>query len=449
MCAAVSTMWDRACGARRGAGYRNAVRAVIVVPDAASARASGTPGGLSLLERQLRQLRALGHGPATLLVAADVPEAVARAAQVADVHRSAAADPFVALQAAAAHLPETFLVLSADHLIDARVLRHAAAAAEDTLLVDARRGRLPIGRLTRTALLRDGMDAFTRARALRLDALDPYAPELRGRVAPYCLPMRSADERRAAWPVLLDHVQKRGLDLPGAYFDTPFENVLVRLLASTRVTPNQVTLATLVLAVLVGWLFWHGQLALGLALALVVGVLDGVDGKLARLKLATSKLGELEHVGDFLYENLWYLALARGFAVTGGPLFWRAGALLVCCDLIDNLAYGTVSARTGRLLDELSPFDAAFRRIGGRRNVYVWIILLAACLRRASLGFVTASVWAAVTAAVHVSRAIYWRLVEPPPAASSGGRGSLGSRRPALAGDPSVAEPAGVVVLEK
>jgi phosphatidylglycerophosphate synthase len=423
------------------------VEAVIFVPDAACVRADGTPGGLALLERQLRQLRALGHGPATVVLGPGVPATVASDARIAGTRRAATGDPFAALAGVATELPLEFLLLSADHLIDSRVLRYAAATPGDAVLVDANGARRPIGRLARATLVAHGGAAAKHARALRLDAIDPYAPELRGTVAPYCLPMRTPDEQRRAWPLLLDHVQKRGLDIPGAWFDTPFENALVRVLAPTAVTPNQITLATLGLAALVGGLFWQGRLALGLVLALVVGVLDGVDGKLARLKLATSRLGELEHVGDFLYENLWYVALAHGFAVAGGPVFWRAGALLVCCDLVDNLAYGAVSARTGRLLDELSPFDAAFRRVGGRRNVYVWIVLLAACARRAPLGFVLASGWAAVTAAVHVSRALYWRLVALPPAASPDADTLPGgSSARALAPSP---ESAAAVVLEK
>ncbi len=373
-----------------------------------------------------------------LLLAPDVPAPAAPDARVAGVHRLAVSggDAFAALAGAAERLPATFLVLAADYIVDPRLLRCLAAADEDTVVVDARGARQPIGRLTRDALERHGAGAAVRARALPLTAVDPYAPELRGVVAPYCQAVHSSGDRRDAWRVLLDHVQKRGLDLPGAYFDTPFENALVRALAPTRVTPNQITVATLVLAAAVGLLFWRAQVGLGLALALVVGVLDGVDGKLARLKLATSRLGELEHVGDFLYENLWYLSLARGFAVTGGPAFWRAGLLLVSCDLVDNLAYGVVRGRTGRLLDELSPFDAGFRRIAGRRNVYVWIVLLGACVRRSSAGFLAASAWALVTAALHVTRAVYWRLVEVPPAGTSGGW-------------PPIGEHAGAVVLDK
>jgi 1L-myo-inositol 1-phosphate cytidylyltransferase / CDP-L-myo-inositol myo-inositolphosphotransferase len=421
------------------------------VPSVAATRSGGAPGGLSLLERQLRQLSALGHGPAILLLARQAGDAIGPDPRVGAVHRvSSNDDAFAALAGAMHHLPARFLLLAADYLVDPRLLRLLAADSDDAFVVDGAGGPEPIGLVTCAALVQHGAAIAAHARALRLDAVDPYAPELRGTVAPYCFRVRSIADRQRGWSVLLDHVQKRGLDIPGAYFDSPFENALVRVLAPTRLTPNQVTAATLALAAVVGVLFWHGRVGLGLALALVVGVLDGVDGKMARLKLATSKLGELEHVGDFFYENFWYLALARWFSVaTGATAFWRAGLVLVACDLLDNLAYGAVSARTGRLLDELSPFDAAFRRVGGRRNVYVWILLIGVGLGHGPVGLLAASAWAFVTAAVHLQRAAYWLLHRAAPAAAPQGPGSwteqLSGIEPASPGEPAV----GTLVIEK
>lgn len=392
------------------------VEAVIYVPDAdACARGAG-PGGLSLLERQLRQLRALGATPATLVVAA----AASTPALTADVRELGAAvrvvapgtdpDPFAAL-AAAGELPADFLFVSADHVVDARVLRAARDAPPDTLIHDEHGRPLPIGRVTAAAVACRGAALPEAAHGLPMATLDPYAPELRGVVPPYVLRVRSADDRRRAWRLLLNGVQKRGLDLPGEYFDSPFENALVRAAAPTRITPNQITLLTLVLAGGVGLLFLRGALAMGVVFALVVGILDGVDGKLARLKLATSRLGELEHVGDFLYENFWYGTLALHFqAATGLLSFRRFGLALIACDLADNLLYGVVKARTGRLLDELSPFDRRFRRIAGRRNVYVWILIGGVALGHAAGAYVAIVGWALVTVLVHAARTVRWTL---------------------------------------
>jgi phosphatidylglycerophosphate synthase len=386
------------------------VHAVVFVPNAETWRPAGAPGGLAPLERQLRQLRVLGCARVLLLVATvEAPPPLAAGVDVA-VHAVPGHDhPFAALAAAVRVLPERFVFVAADHVLDSRVLRALRDAARETVVLDDAGRAAPVGRFSRAAVERHGRDLAAHAYRLALGTLDPYAPELRGVVPPYLVRVRTVAERRAAWGLLLRGVQKRGLDLPGEYFDSPFENALVRVLAPTRVTPNQITVVTLAVAAVVGGLFLSGMLAIGLPLALVVGILDGVDGKLARLKLATSRLGELEHVGDFLYENFWWIALAVHLhAATGMAAVARAGAVLVGCDLVDNLLYGEVRARTGRLLDELAPFDAGFRRVAGRRNVYVWICVVGAALGRAAGGYLVASWWALGTVVVHAVRAAYW-----------------------------------------
>jgi phosphatidylglycerophosphate synthase len=71
---------------------------------------------------------------------------------------------------------------------------------------------------------------------------------------------------------------------------------------------------------------------LGALLALVFGVWDGLDGKLARLKAQTTKLGKGEHVLDYFIEMSWWTALAHHFQVPGqvqaylrlpACFFWR------------------------------------------------------------------------------------------------------------------------------
>ena len=125
------------------------------------------------------------------------------------------------------------------------MLRALATAADDVVVSDAG-GVAPIGRLSRAAVARHGRELPLHVRHLALDTLDPYAPELRGDAPPYALRVRSAAERARAWRVLLDHVQKRALDLPGRYFDTPFENALVRLLAPLRVVVANIVAGVLI-----------------------------------------------------------------------------------------------------------------------------------------------------------------------------------------------------------
>ena len=121
-------------------------------------------------------------------------------------------------------------------------------------------------------------------------------------------------------------------------------------------------------------LFATGQLLLGTVLALAVGVLDGVDGKLARTKIETTELGQWEHSLDYFVELSWWTALAFHFHRTGlEPRAYWLLALLVGADLVDRLAKRSVKSRLGRNLDDVSAFDRFVRYIGGRRNIYIWL----------------------------------------------------------------------------
>lgn len=370
-----------------------------------------------MLERQLKQVRALGVGPQVLLVPeGDAEPEVPPPCGPTRIVRvpSSVRDLAGALAAVGSIIPTECVALSADRFVDLRVLRALLRKTATTFASVDGVTPEPIAWVHARDVQQHGEAVAARADRLPLAALDPYSRELRGAVQPYVIRGGSSDERRTAWNVLLDHVQKRSLDLPGQYFDTPFENFLVRRFAPTNVTPNQITLVTLVVASVVTMLFLRGWLRVGVVLALVVGVLDGVDGKLARLKLATSKLGELEHVGDFFYENSWYLALAWHLQTAAQrPQLWYAGLALVACDLIDSLLYLVLQRHTGRMLDELTPFDRRFRAIAGRRNVYVMILVVGFFSGHAASAFLCAVVWAAVTVLVHAVRVMWVLAITP------------------------------------
>ena len=144
-----------------------------------------------------------------------------------------------------------------------------------------------------------------------------------------------------------------------------FENRLVFWLCNTRITPNQVTVFTGILGACVAFLFLHGWLRLGITLTYAVAVLDGVDGKLARTKLQTSRLGEFEHVLDFFVEHAWYLTITS-FLVTSthDAQWWWIGGGLMVSDLLDNLLYYAGHVWLGNNSMNWA-FDRGFRFIAG------------------------------------------------------------------------------------
>jgi phosphatidylglycerophosphate synthase len=105
-----------------------------------------------------------------------------------------------------------------------------------------------------------------------------------------------------------------------------------RFLLETPVTPNIVTILTLMVSVVAGVVMAGGSylsFVLGGSLTWVASMLDGVDGEIARAKFQSSEFGHwLEMTCDYVF----YLAVTGGYSVglyyqTGQPLWLNLGAI--------------------------------------------------------------------------------------------------------------------------
>jgi phosphatidylglycerophosphate synthase len=214
--------------------------------------------------------------------------------------------------------------------------------------------------------------------------------------------VQSKEEAQRATGVLIRSQQKQVMDLPAQFIDPFFENRLTRLLCDTLITPNMVTLGGVGVGMLVIWLFWHGHFLAGALAAFLVEILDGVDGKLARTTLHYTKIGQYEDLIDYFNETSWYVALGVGLKDTGLSLSpaWLAG-LLIFSDTTDNILYSLTSKWYGKTIDLFGPFDRGFRRIAGRRNIYVMMFIIGFALGYPFYTVAAVAVWAAVTASIH------------------------------------------------
>jgi len=64
---------------------------------------------------------------------------------------------------------------------------------------------------------------------------------------------------------------------------------------------------------------------------------------------------------------------------------------------IDVFAKGSVNFTIGKLIDELEAFERFVRLVGGRRNIYVWILALGLILGTVAGVFKLIAWWEAVT----------------------------------------------------
>jgi 1L-myo-inositol 1-phosphate cytidylyltransferase / CDP-L-myo-inositol myo-inositolphosphotransferase len=405
--------------------------------------------GISTLERLLRTLQRCGIERATVL--SNTPDQIAKElarpswarAQLNLTLRTRPAGP-VRLEQIVDVWPRNsdtiplLLVIPAGSVFDPRLLRALVSQNAATVLVDSRVGpQIQVlidsapdtarGKLCGPALLeydwtsaqnglleeglRNGLEHDSLA-ALDVAAQPLYYVSMRRKLRPFWFPAPSLSNRKLAKRVLFDSIKKGPPDIP-AWFHAPIETFLVSRLCKTPITPNQVTLFCNVVAWTVTILLATGHLAWGVGLALLVGILDGLDGKQARVKLETSKAGKLEHLFDALFENSWWLALAWHLSVSGKlPDAFSYLSLLIGAEVLNALTRASIVRYYGKSISELGPFDRTFRLVGGRRNIYVWILALGLILGTVVGAFKLIAWWEAVTAAVHLARATWalWAL---------------------------------------
>lgn len=392
------------------------IPAVILMSDVPAAQA--LVGGLPLVARHIKELYRRGIRAFSLHGATSLPEVLQQSRIPHDALLQVMPRddrPLPVQLRAQLGSPGECLVVRGDCLIDPRLLTELLSRPSPHWLPvpQAPADTLPAAaRLSPTELdlwASAGLEAWLHhSPVLRTETLEEYSPAQRGLVPFYVLPVTTPSSADAATHTLIRASQKRALDLPALLLHPIFENRLVFWLCKTRMTPNQVSLCTGLLGFGIAWLFWHGWLRLGISLAFAVAVLDGVDGKLARTKLQTSRLGELEHVLDFFVEHAWYLSITAFLATsTHDPSWWWMGGVLMVSDVLDNLLYAAGQAVFHKQLDELGTFDRTFRLIAGRRNIYAWMMFGGFWAGWSHAIFLACMLWAVVTVLVHGLRLGY------------------------------------------
>ena len=153
------------------------------------------------------------------------------------------------------------------------------------------------------------------------------------------------------------------------HVERPISLAISRLLASTAVTPNQITLISVAIG-LAGAPFFLSVLALwqtvGALLFLTHSILDGCDGELARLKFQESRWGGiLDFWGDNVVHSVIFACMAAGWSRADGeawPLLLGAAAVLGTLG-----SAGFVYWRVMRPKDDAGPLFTSVSTSPGRR----------------------------------------------------------------------------------
>lgn len=304
-------------------------------------------------------------------------------------------------------------------LPDLHLVAHASAVlSDDTVTWLANHPGTVVssagGRPLAAAVGSDGIDDARRTIAgelvlpmINAHAIGPvYVRKLRRTLEPLALAMGeepgSVVERRlfaSVYKGVTDVVTKYAWPEPALW--------LTRAAAWLGLKPNAVTIVGLVLTLVAGWQFYVGELAIGMAAAWLMTLLDTVDGKLARVTLTSSSLGnQLDHGNDLIHPPLWWYCLAHGISSADPGSFWTWTS---CWVILATYVLGRVLEYAFKVQFGFNPFtwkrfDSRFRMIISRRNIILLIMTAGLLVGQPAAAFLLSAVWSLVSVAIQGGR---------------------------------------------
>jgi len=371
---------------------------ITIVIDATSAASFRRLWGLTLLERTVRLVERLGARSIHIFVgAADEDRARKRkltgtSKPVIHVAETVLGEELDRLISEA---PGAVLLLEGDAVYDRRVVGHLLQQSAPAvgvrnqseslealaLLVDAGSAavarevsEVASGQERASSILNNGS-----VPKISMDALDHRIAHLRKSVAPAVIRVEDSASRKRADDYLKSLAGKGINDIVGEFIHPPIEFFLTRVAARTPVTPDQISYLIIILSVAAIPLFAVGRLWEGIAINLIRGVVDGVDGKLARLTLRESEEGNvLDHGTDTAYLPLLFAAF--GYYLADGD--WLSSAAISSYLLHffywhNRLFTSWYKNIFGQADGEWRASDRLVRRIHPKRNIFILMLIIA------------------------------------------------------------------------
>ncbi|MBT7952998.1 MAG: CDP-alcohol phosphatidyltransferase family protein [Gammaproteobacteria bacterium] len=308
------------------------------------------------------------------------------------------------------------LLLRGDYLFESRVLKEligrdedvAVSASNSDQIVAARASSSNLEVLSQELLGESDKKIITTLEIKKAaDLVNAYDPRLLKYDPPFILPVNQANKYHLE-NELFDGSYKGVTDFITKWFWPIPARWAVKLCVHYGWSPNQVTILSLVLAIFAGLAFWGGYLYTGLVMGWFMTFLDTVDGKLARVTITSSKMGDiLDHGLDLIHPPLWYLAWGLGISEMWGSslsvisMFW----IILAAYIGGRFCEGGFELWIAPFrLFLWQPWDSYNRLITARRNPNLLILTLALICGRPDIGLWLVLIWHVASTLVLMAR---------------------------------------------
>jgi phosphatidylglycerophosphate synthase len=336
----------------------------------------------------------------------------------------------VRLRRALAGHPGTLVALDAANATDPRLIRFLASArpcvasrGEKTqrataLCLDSSLADAIAPQAATLGEVGDVLLASGRLASLDERAFPAYIDKLRRALPWWQYVVEDAATRRALERRLFWDNYKGSTDLLTRWVYPPLVWPLVRVCTRLGIHPNALTMLSVVLAFAAVPLWADGRWLAGFVCAYAMSVLDSVDGKVARLTLTDSRIGNvLDHGLDQVHPPFWYFAWAWGLgARTLQEPLYLAAACLIVFYVADRLVLAVAKRRIGFALHAATRLDTLARAVIARRNITMTIMAIALAVGSGPAGLLICAAWQALTFAWHAWRTVWLSWLAPRPA---------------------------------
>ena len=327
---------------------------------------------------------------------------------------------------------DSVLIVRGDYLFDGRVLHDLVKSLNVILDVPVGPSRRVVAAHVPANLARgarailsgeESTDTLPSVRVERLeDRLSSFNKTLLKSAPPFVESIR-VETQRALEERLFSSAYKGVTDLVTKWFWPIPARWATRLCVAFGLSPNHVTMTSVMLVCAAGALFVNGLYGWGLLAAWIMTFLDTVDGKLARVTVTSTRFGHFfDHIIDLVHPPFWYLLWGLGLESfhPGVPLLTLHLAMWVI--FIGYIVGRLVEGAFEHFLGQYSifcwrPFDSYFRLVTARRNPNLILLTVSLGFSRPDLGLAAVTVWTALSTLLLLLRlgtAVYARIAYGP-----------------------------------